>query len=144
MEKEVNHTYETYYIMKAGMSESDVATIHQKVDNVIEKFKGKLMTRDDWGMRELAYPIDKQTNGHVSIAVYTGNPGVVEEIERHFRILEDVIRFLTVRMEDGYDYALVKKQITNSEEEVKRAREQRKKGDMGFGGGGRSFREYRE
>ncbi len=154
LQKASQNTYETYYILKPGMTEADLTAIHDKVDTVISKFQGKLVNRDNWGVRELAYPIEKQTNGNVSIAVYTGNAGVVEEIERHFRILDDVMRFLTVRVPADYDYEKVKKQITQSEEEVKHAREQRKKGEGGFGGGfggggrgdggGRPQREYRE
>ena len=122
-----SHTYETVYILKAGISESDSSTIHQKVDNVIQKFAGKLHTRDDWGLRELAYPIEKETNGRYCIAVYEGNSGVVEEIERHFRISDDVIRYLTVMVPRDYDYTKVKKQIHTIEEEVKKNRESRAK-----------------
>lgn len=123
-----SHNYETTYVLRPGIADSDAATIHQKVDNVIAKFQGTIKERDDLGSRELAYLIDNESNGHFSVVVYTGNSGVVEEIERHFKILDDVIRFLTVSVPTDYDYQKVKKQIHHAEEEMKKARELRKKG----------------
>ena len=125
------HFYETVYILRSGLSDTDANVIHQKVDNVVSKFHGELKHRDDWGIKELAYPIHKQGAGRFFIIQYIGSGGVVEEIERHFRILDDVIRFITVRLEPDYDYAKVKKQLNTSEEEVKRLREMRKKGPGG-------------
>ncbi len=117
--------YETVYILKSGISESDSQVIHQKIDNVIEKFSGKLHLRDDWGLRELAYDINDERSGRYCLAVYDGKPGVVEEIERHFKILDDVVRFLTVRVEPDYDYLNIKKQISAAEEEARKNREYR-------------------
>lgn len=134
-----SHVYETLYILRPGISEADATTIHQKVDSVIAKFQGSLRHRDDWGMREFAYPIEDDTNGHYCIAVYSGQGGVVEEIERHFKISGDVVRFLTIAVPADYDYNKSKKQIQASEEEVKRNRELRKKGDAA--GGPRHSRE---
>ncbi len=127
MASTTTRTYETVYILSPTVSEDDAATIHGKIDSVIKKFKGEVMVRDDWGSRNLAYTINDFTSGRYSIINYTGDPGVVSEIERHFRILSDVIRYSTVRLEPDYDYKLVKKQITNSEEEAKKAREQRRR-----------------
>jgi len=126
-----SYTYETLYILRSGIADSDASNVHQKVDNVISKFAGKLINRDDWGNKELAYEIDGETNGKFSVIVYNGKGGVVEEIERHFKISDDVIRFLTIQVPKDYDYNKFKKQLAASEEEMKRAREareQRKRG----------------
>ncbi len=122
------HNYETVYVLRASLGEADATTIHQKVDNVIAKFQGKIANRDDWGNRELAYLIDNESNGRYNVVVYSGNSGVVEEIERHFKILDDVIRFITVAVPADYDYTKVTKQISHAEEEMHKARELRKKG----------------
>lgn len=122
------HTYETVYILKPSINDTDLGTINQKIDNVISKFEGKLAGRDDWGNLELAYEIDDNTNGRYNVIHYNGNRGVVEEIERHFKISDDVIRFITVSVPKDYDYEKMKKQILAAEEEVKRNRELRRKG----------------
>lgn len=122
-----SHHYETLYLLKPGTSDSEVAAIHQKVDNVIEKFQGKLALRDDWGLQQMAYGIDDEGTARYVVAIYNGNAGVVEEIERHFKILDNVMRFMTVQVPKDYDYNKVKRQAHNSEEEVKKSRELRKK-----------------
>ncbi len=117
--------YETVYILKPSLSDDDAKVIHDKVDNVIAKFKGTVKAREDWGPKELAYPIDDQTNGRYLVIQYNGEPGVVEEIERHFKIIGDVMRFLTVKTPDDYDFNKVKNQMKLAEEEAKKAKELR-------------------
>lgn len=137
-----SHHYETIYILKPSISDSDLTAINQKIDNVISKFEGKLAGRDDIGNQQLAYMIDKNTNGRYQVIHYTGNRGVVEEIERHFKILDDVIRYITVAVPVDYDYQKLKRQIAAAEEEARKQREMRKARSFE----GRSFepREHRE
>ncbi len=118
-----SYTYETVYILRPGLSDSEAQNIHQKIDNVISKFQGVLKHREDAGIKELAYEIKKERSGRYSTIVYTGKGGVVEEIERHFRISDDVIRFLTVAQTADYDFNKVKQQITAAEEELRKNRE---------------------
>lgn len=120
--------YETVYILRPSISETNAGAIHAKVDSVIDKFEGKIAARDDWGLRELAFPIDKESMGRYNVVVYRGKSGVVEEIERHFKISNDVIRFLTVAVENDYDYNKAKGNIAAAEEEMKKIREAKKKG----------------
>ena len=120
-------TYETVYVLKPNLSDADVAVVHQKIDAVIAKFDGKLKLRDELGTRELAYEIEDERSGKYTVIVYTGRSGVVEEIERHFKISGLVIRYLTVAVEADYDYGAVKKQIQTAEEEIQKAREARKR-----------------
>ncbi|MFM8314364.1 MAG: 30S ribosomal protein S6 [Deltaproteobacteria bacterium] len=118
-----SYTYETVYILRPGLSDSEAQNIHQKIDNVISKFQGVLKHREDAGIKELAYEIKKERSGKYSTIVYTGKGGVVEEIERHFRISDDVIRFLTVAQSADYDFNKVKQQILAAEEELRKNRE---------------------
>jgi len=125
-----SYHYETVYILKSGLPENEANAIHQKVDSVIEKFSGKVIHRDNWGLTQLAYPINDETMGTYAVVVYKGKAGVVEEIERHFKILGEVIRFITVQVDAAYDYTKIKKQIALAEEEMKKnreAKEQRRK-----------------
>lgn len=130
-------TYETIYVLKPNVSDADASVVHQKIDAVIAKFEGKLNLRDELGTRELAYEIDNERSGKYTVIVYTGKSGVVEEIERHFKISGLVLRYLTVAVESDYEYATVKKQIQTAEEEIQKAREARKRNQeqrMGAGG----------
>ena len=119
--------YETVFILRGGISESDFNTIGEKIDSVIKKFHGKVVEKDDWGVGELAYLINKEKNGRFVVMNYQGDSGVVEEIERHFRISNNVLRYLTVQTAKDYDYAKVKRQMHAAEEELQRNREAREK-----------------
>jgi ribosomal protein S6 len=61
--------------------------------------------------------------GRYTVVNYQGKIGVVEEIERHFRILSEVIRYITVQVAADYDYTKIKKQMALAEEEIKKNRE---------------------
>ena len=132
------NNYETVYILRPSLSDAQANEIHQKIDGVIAKFDGQLQGRDDWGVREMAYEIDDEKSGRYLVLGYTGKAGVVEEIERHFKISSDVIRYLTIAVEADYSYDKLKKQISLAEEEQKKnreARDQRKR----FQGQNREF-----
>lgn len=114
------HRYETVYIIRPTANDKECETIHDKVDSVIKKFNGELDIRDDWGTRDMAYPIDHFSTGRYTTIVYKGDSGVVEEIERHFKISDDVIRFLTVSVDSDYDYTFIRNQLNSAEEEDKK------------------------
>jgi len=95
--------YETIYIVKPELSEADQKKTREKFEKTIKSFKGKLIAWDDWGKRRLAYPIRKETHGRYMYLVYSAESGVVTELERQMKILEPIIRYMTVRLDDKFD-----------------------------------------
>jgi small subunit ribosomal protein S6 len=89
--------YETVYIIRADLTEDMEKKIQDKVGEVIARFGGKIETTKDLGKKSLAYRIAKHTKGHYVQLNYDGTGQTVEELERHLRLTEDIIRFLTVR-----------------------------------------------
>jgi small subunit ribosomal protein S6 len=89
--------YETVYILRADLTDETEKKINDKVTEVLARFQGKLEELRDLGKRPLAYRIAKHTKGHYFQLNYQGGGQVVEELERHLRLSEDVVRFLTVR-----------------------------------------------
>src|SRR5262245_45057036 len=85
-----NH-YETFFVFKSDITDANAEAILSKLESVVTRFSGKVITKDDWGLRELAYPIEGETMGRYNVVVYSGTSGVVEEIERHFKILPEVV-----------------------------------------------------
>lgn len=119
--------YETVYITDPSLSENENKTIHEKIDQIVAKFDGQLKHRDDWGLRELAYQINNESNGHYFVVTFSGKGGVVEEIERNFKISEKVIRFLSVQTAADYDYVKEKKLFQPvAEEDIKKPFNKRK------------------
>jgi len=89
--------YETVYIIRADLAEDVEKKIQDKVAEVVARFGGKIESSKDMGKRPLAYRIAKHTKGHYIQLNYEGTGQTVEELERHLRLSEDVVRFLTVR-----------------------------------------------
>lgn len=67
---------------------------------IIERDGGKVIEVDNWGMRDLAYPVNKQMRGYYSRLVYAGPPALVAELERNIRIADGVYKFLTVKLSE--------------------------------------------
>ncbi len=91
--------YETTFILKP---QSDDATLDRQVKQVtdlIGRYKGKVLKEDRWGVRRLAYPIEKFTQGYYTRIVFEGSSDLLPELDRHFRIEEPYIRHLTVLFE---------------------------------------------
>jgi len=91
--------YETVYILRADLTEDGAKKINDKIAEVVSRFKGEIEEIKDLGKKQLAYRIAKHTKGHYLQLNYRGTGQVVDELERHLRLSEDVIRFLTVRIE---------------------------------------------
>ena len=88
--------YETIYILKPDTANDKVAELNQRVRSIIEERKGKILKVDNWGKRRLAYEIKKQLKGIYLYWLYLGSPDIVVEFERNMRMLDPVIRYMTV------------------------------------------------
>lgn len=88
--------YETVYILRPDLTEDMVKKANDKISELIQKYKGQITQVRDLGRKQLAYPIAKHHKGHYFQLNFLGNGEVVHELERHLRVSEETIRFLTV------------------------------------------------
>src|SRR5687768_17526255 len=95
--------YETTYILRPNTANDGVAEVNTRVRHIIEQMGGKVMKVDNWGKRRLAYEVGKERKGIYLYWLYLANPGVVEEIERNLRMIDGVLRYLTVKVDDNID-----------------------------------------
>lgn len=95
-EKKRAREYETIYIMRSSVHPDEADRIAQRVKDVISSRGGKLLRVDNWGRRRLAYPIQKGTRGVFVYLKYAGYSDLVAELERNLRLIDDVMRHLTV------------------------------------------------
>ena len=93
--------YETIYVVKPELPEDALSALNEKIQGIISKNEGETLTFDDWGKRKLAYPIQKNSKGHYIYLNYVGPSSLVAELERHLRIEDNLLRFLTVKL--GFD-----------------------------------------
>lgn len=109
--------YETVFILRTDLSEEDRGKVFAKVDGILKDFGGHPIRREDWGPRKLAYKIEKQTKGLYFYQLYLGKGGLVLELERNFRLMDSVLKFMTITVEDNivledFDFAAEAKELT--------------------------------
>lgn len=91
--------YETLFIVHPERA-ARVKEFVERFKKVIEGQDGTLSQVDEWGMRDLAYRIDKQSRGHYVLLRYHATGRTVEELERNLKLTDGILRYLTVRAEE--------------------------------------------
>jgi small subunit ribosomal protein S6 len=117
----VINEYETIYVMKPELPTDAMEKVTSKITKVIGDYSGSVLMKDDWGKRKLAYQIQKNTRGHYVLINYLATSDVVAEIERHLRIDDTLLRFLTIRLAEDADVEVRKAEAV--ELNAKRAEE---------------------
>jgi len=91
------HRYETLFILHPELPEAQVRETIDRLRRLIENMGGQIAELQDWGMRELAYPIQKQPRGTYVLVQYSARPEVVKELERTMKLADEILRFISVR-----------------------------------------------
>ena len=95
-----NRTYEVMYIIDPDTAGDKITKLNTAVGNLIEKEGGTVVRMDDIGRRQLAYPIDKKTEGHYVLFEIEGSGQEILELERRMRVNDMIIRYMTVRVDE--------------------------------------------
>lgn len=103
--------YENIVILRPNLNEDDIGAITGRTKSVIESFGGTELRVDRWGVRKLAYDINKQRQGNYVYTEFAGLPAAVAEMERLFRIDDRVLKFMTVKIDDEYVPGSVSKPV---------------------------------
>ena len=90
--------YESVIIGRQDLTPGQFETLLEKFIAVIQSFKGEIKKRENWGIRNLAYKINKNRKGHYMLLNIDGPPESIKEFERLMRLDEDIIRFLTIKI----------------------------------------------
>jgi len=92
--------YELVYILAPDLEEEQVQENDDWVKSVIDRYGGQVEEVDSWGKRRLGYEINDYQEGIYSIMNFTGDKKVIGELERVFKISDQVIRYLIVKEEE--------------------------------------------
>jgi small subunit ribosomal protein S6 len=95
--------YEHVVITRPDISPAQVDSFVEELSTFLKDKGAKVGKTEYWGLRSLAYPIKKQRKGHYSLINIDGPAEAIHELERRQRISEDVMRYLTVRVEKLID-----------------------------------------
>ncbi len=91
--------YECVLIARNDVTQQQVETVADQVATQLETDGGTIQKREYWGLRSLAYRIKKNRKGHYMLLGLDAPPASVKEIERQLGLNEDVLRFMTIRVD---------------------------------------------
>jgi small subunit ribosomal protein S6 len=116
--------YEHVYLARQDISAQQVDALTAQFKSVIESFGGKVEKTEYWGLKSLAYKIKKNRKAHFSLLNVDAPPAALAEMERQMGINEDILRFMTVRVEA----------LEQGPSVMMRKREDEDRGERGRGG----------
>jgi len=113
----MNH-YETVFILTPVLSDAQMKEAVEKFKGVLTSEGAQIVNEENWGLRKLAYPIEKKSTGFYSLIEFDAEPSVIEKLELSFRRDERIIRFLTTRLDKyAYEYAAKRRNLKNTKKE---------------------------
>ncbi|MDD3579688.1 MAG: 30S ribosomal protein S6 [Desulfobacca sp.] len=103
--------YESVFVINPDLMDAEIEATVDKFTGIISSQDGTLFNREDWGRRKLAYRIQKFTRGYYVLTDFAGEPAVVSELERNYKLDDRIIRFLTIKTSDRVDVEAVKAEL---------------------------------
>ena len=91
--------YETVFIATPVLSEGQIKEAVTKFSGIITENGGEIVNEEDWGLRKLAYPIQKKSTGFYHLIEFKAEPSLIEKLETQYRRDERIIRFLTFKQD---------------------------------------------
>ena len=92
--------YEIMFIVNPNTPDEEVDKINSQVEGVITSGGGQVQKLEKMGKRKLAYEIDRHREGHYVLFVVSANGDIVREVERRLRVMDPVIKYITVRTDE--------------------------------------------
>ncbi|OYW47408.1 MAG: 30S ribosomal protein S6 [Novosphingobium sp. 12-63-9] len=115
--------YEHVFLARQDLSQAQVDALAATATEIVEANNGKVTKTETWGLRSLAYKIQKNRKAHFVMLNIDAPAGVVAELERQTAINEDIIRFMTVRVEEHEGGPSVMMRKTDRDRTRRRERE---------------------
>lgn len=91
--------YETIFIVQPDLGDEELKGLSAKVEEIVTSMKGDFKRLEDWGVRKLAYPINKFIRGRYYYLRFDGDAPLIAELERRLRLDDKVVRYQSVKIE---------------------------------------------
>ena len=104
--------YETVFILTPVLSDVQMKEAVDKFKGILEAEGAEIINEENWGLKKLAYPIQKKSTGFYQLIEFKADAAVIDKLELNFRRDERVLRFLTFRL-DKYAYEYAQKRKNN-------------------------------
>ena len=113
------NNYETVFILTPVLSDVQMKEAVEKFTNILKEQGAEIVNEENWGLRKLAYPIEKKSTGFYQLIEFKATPATIATLEVNFRRDERVIRFLTFR-QDKYaaEYAAKRRNLKAASKET--------------------------
>ncbi len=95
----MTNQYETVFILTPVLSDDQVKEAVKKYEDYLKDHGAEIVNHENWGMRKLAYPIQKKSTGFYTLFEYKVDGNVIQDLELQFKRDERVLRFLTVKLD---------------------------------------------
>ena len=120
----MNH-YETVFILTPVLSDAQMKETVEKFKGILTDNGAEIVNEENWGLRKLAYPIEKKTTGFYTLIEFDGQSDIVKKLETAYRRDEKVLRFLTFRLDKfAAEYAVKRRNKRAAAKEEKTVQEQ--------------------
>jgi small subunit ribosomal protein S6 len=110
--------YETVFICTPVLSEPQVKEAVKKFKDIITSNGSEMLHEENWGMKKLAYPIQKKSTGFYQLFEFKADPAFIAKLETEFRRDERIIRFMTVKLDKfAVEYSSKRKRLQKEKTE---------------------------
>ncbi len=113
--------YEQLFIVRPDAAQEEIDSFLEQISGVISGAGGNVRKLEKWGIRKLAYPVEKRHEGYYVLLEYSSAPDVVKEIERRFRVSDLVLKYLTVRIDEKLKWLEKRKRLREKRAQQKPA-----------------------
>ena len=91
--------YETVFILTPVLSDVQMKEAVEKFKGILAEEGAEIISEENWGLKKLAYPIEKKSTGFYQLIEFKAEPAVIQKLEINYRRDERVLRYLTTKME---------------------------------------------
>lgn len=95
----MSNRYETVFIINPSKSEEEIKGLVTKFKDLLEN-SAQFESIEEWGIRKLAYPINKKEEGYYVLATFSSEPDFPQELERVFKITDGIIKYMVIRKDE--------------------------------------------
>ena len=110
--------YETVFILTPVLSDVQMKETVDKFKGILTAEGAEIVNEENWGLKKLAYPIEKKSTGFYQLIEFKADPTVIEKLEVNYRRDERVIRYLTTKLDKyAIEYAAKRRSVNSTKKE---------------------------
>ena len=110
--------YETVFILTPVLSDAQMKEAVEKFKGILAAEGAEIINEENWGLKKLAYPIEKKSTGFYQLIEFKAEPSVIQKLEINYRRDERVLRYLTTKLDKyAVEYAAKRRNVKSAKKE---------------------------